>query len=143
MNADYELLSFIHKNAAMGVGTIPQAMALPQSRGMRGALRDQLSEYRWVAAKAQDYAKAHGHSLHRPSPAVFAMSEAMLRAQTALDPSATKLAERMIRGSTMGTVQMTRRLHQLSGRADRELVDLGSRLLRAEEQNIQQMKQFL
>ena len=67
----------------------------------------------------------------------------MLRAQAAADPSTTKLAEMMIRGSTMGTVQMTRRLHQLSGRADGELVDLGQQLLKAEEQNIQQMKRFL
>lgn len=143
MNANYELLKFIHKNAAMGLGTIPQAMALPQSRDMVRTLNDQLHEYRLVADKAQSYAKAHGHGLHRPSPAAFAMSEAMLRAQIALNPSVTKLAELMIRGSTMGTVQMTRRLHQLSGQADQELVELAGSLLKAEEQNIQEMKRFL
>ena len=53
------------------------------------------------------------------------------------------MAERMIQGSTMGAVQMTRRLHQLTGRADPALVELGQRLLRTEEQNIQEMKRFL
>ena len=43
----------------------------------------------------------------------------------------------------MGAVQMTRRLHQLTGRADPALVELGQRLLRTEEQNIQEMKRFL
>lgn len=104
MDASGALLSFIHKNAAMGVGAIPQAMSLPQSR---------------------------------------AMSAAMLRAQSMMDPSTSKLAERMIQGSTMGTVQMTRRLHQFTGRADPALVELGQRLLRAEERNIQEMKRFL
>lgn len=71
------------------------------------------------------------------------MSGMMLRAQTALDPSTSKLAEMMIQGSTMGTVEMTRRLHQLSDQSDPELVSLGRQLLQTEEQNIQQMKRFL
>ena len=49
----------------------------------------------------------------------------------------------MIQGSTMGTVEMTRRLHQLSDQSDPELVSLGRQLLQTEEQNIQQMKRFL
>ena len=107
----------------MGVGAIPQAMSLPQSRAMVPALDRQLREYRAIAA--------------------LAMSAAMLRAQSMLDPSTSRLAERMIQGSTMGAVQMTRRLHQLTGRADPALVELGQRLLRTEEQNIQEMKRFL
>lgn len=143
MNANQELLSFIHKNAAMGIGTIPQAMSLPQSRAMGQALGDQLREYRTIAARSQAYAKEQGRTLRGPNAASLAMSKAMLRAQAAMDPTTTKMAEMMIRGSTMGTVQMTRRLHQFAGKADRELLDLGQRLLRTEERNIQEMKRFL
>ena len=57
--------------------------------------------------------------------------------------STSKLAQLMIQGSTMGTVEMTRRIHQYTGKADPELLALGSRLLHTEEQNIQQMKRFL
>lgn len=143
MDPNTQLLKFIHKNAAMGVGTLPQALSLPQSRAMGAALQDQLQEYRSIAAQSQAYARQKGRRLPGPGTAALLMSGAMLRAQTALDPSTTRLAEMMIRGSTMGTVQMTRRLHQYTGSADRELLDLGKRLLRAEEQNIQQMKRFL
>lgn len=121
----------------MGVGAIPQAMSLPQSRAMVPALDRQLREYRAIAAQSQAYARAHGRrELRGPGTAALAMSAAMLRAQS-------RLAERMIQGSTMGAVQMTRRLHQLTGRADPALVELGQRLLRTEEQNIQEMKRFL
>ena len=54
------LLRFIHKNAAMGVGTLPQALSLPQSRAMTSALQDQLREYRSIAARSQSYAKEKG-----------------------------------------------------------------------------------
>ena len=142
MDASGALLSFIHKNAAMGVGAIPQAMSLPQSRAMVPALDRQLREYRAIAAQSQAY--AHGRQeLRGPGTAALAMSAAMLRAQSMLDPSTSRLAERMIQGSTMGAVQMTRRLHQFTGRADPALVELGQRLLRAEERNIQEMKRFL
>ncbi len=71
------------------------------------------------------------------------MSGAMLKARTAADHTTSKLAQLMIQGSTMGTVEMTRRIHQYTGKADPELLALGSRLLHTEEQNIQQMKRFL
>ena len=143
MNTNRELLSFIHKNAAMGVGTLPQALALPQSRAMTSTLTQQLREYRAIAAQAQAYARVHGHTLKGPGGPSLLLSAAMLKTQSLLDPSTTKLAERMIQGSTMGTVQMTRRLHQFTGRADPELLSLGRRILQTEERNIQEMKRFL
>lgn len=143
MDASGALLSFIHKNAAMGVGAIPQAMSLPQSRAMVPALDRQLREYRAIAAQSQAYARKHGARLHTPGLAVRTMSGAMLKARTAADHTTSKLAQLMIQGSTMGTVEMTRRIHQYTGKADPELLALGSRLLHTEEQNIQQMKRFL
>ena len=117
MDHDQQFLSFIHKNAAM--------------------------EYRTIAAQSQAYARKHGARLHTPGLAVRAMSGAMLKARTAADHTTSKLAQLMIQGSTMGTVEMTRRIHQYTGKADPELLALGSRLLHTEEQNIQQMKRFL
>ena len=44
MDHDQQFLSFIHKNAAMGVSAIPQVLSLPQSRAMGQALNSQLQE---------------------------------------------------------------------------------------------------
>ena len=153
MDHDQQFLSFIHKNAAMGVSAIPQVLSLPQSRAMGQALNSQLQEYRTIAAQSQAYARKHGARLHTPGLAVRAMSGAMLKARTAADHTTSKLAQLMIQGSTMGTVEMTRRIHQYTGKADPELLALtsrafrlyalSSRLLHTEEQNIQQMKRFL
>ena len=53
MDHDQQFLSFIHKNAAMGVSAIPQVLSLPQSRAMGQALNIQLQEYRTIAAQSQ------------------------------------------------------------------------------------------
>ena len=57
----------------MGVGAIPQAMSLPQSRAMVPALDRQLREYRAIAAQSQAYARAHGRrELRGPGTAALA-----------------------------------------------------------------------
>lgn len=143
MDQDRELLSFVHKNAAMGTVTIPKVLELAQSPGLRQTLADQLTEYREIADRAEEAIRRRGGEPKGPGPVSEAMSTAMLRAKTALNKSSSHLAEMMIRGSAMGTVQMTRRLRQCAGGADRGTVELARRLLRAEEQNIQQLKAYL
>ena len=143
MDKDTKLLSYIHKNAAMGTRTIPQVLSLPQSAAMSRALNSQLKEYEKIAQAAQAHAKARGESVKEPSHASQAMSAMMLRMQTLTDHSTSHLAELMIQGSTMGTVQMTRRLNQFHGNSDRKIMELGKKLLETEERNIQQMKYYL
>ncbi|MBO5340906.1 MAG: hypothetical protein J6A62_07910 [Oscillospiraceae bacterium] len=143
MDKDTKLLSYIHKNAAMGTRTIPQVLSLPQSAAMSRALNSQLREYKSIAQAAQAHAKSRGETVKEPSHASQAMSAMMLRMQTLTDRSTSHLAEMMIQGSTMGTVQMTRRLNQFHANADKEIMELGKKLLETEERNIQQMKLYL
>ena len=102
MNDERTFLAFIHKTAAMGVGTLPQAMGLPQSRAMVPALQEQLRECRTIAARAQAYARAQGEALRGPGSAALALAGAALRTRAVLDPSTSTLAERLIRESTGG-----------------------------------------
>ena len=122
MDHDQQFLSFIHKNAAMGVSAIPQVLSLPQSRAMGQALNSQLQGIPDHRRPVTGYARKHGARLHTPGLAVRAMSGAMLKARTAADHTTSKLAQLMIQGSTMGTVEMTRRIHQYTGKADPELL---------------------
>ena len=132
MNDERTFLAFIHKTAAMGVGTLPQAMGLPQSRAMVPALQDQLRECRTIAEE-----------LRGPGSAALALAGAALRTRAVLDPSTSTLAERLIRESTGGAVETARRLHQCTRDTDPALVELGRRLLAAQERTIQEMKRFL
>ena len=143
MENNTKLLSYIHKNAAMGTRSIPQVLSLPQSGAMRRALNTQLKEYKKIAAEAQAHAQALGVTVPEPSQTSRAMSAIMLRMQTMTDRSTSHLAELMIHGSTMGTVQMTRNLNQFQNSADTTSLALGRRLLETEERNIQQMKKYL
>ena len=143
MDFDWELLHFIHKNASIGVGTIPCTLALPQSRAMGPALQNQLKEYRAIAAQSQAYAKSHQHHLRSPGSFSLIRSVFTLKLKVLLDPSTSKLAEQIIHASITDVVQITRRLHQQTNRTDPILLELGRRLLAAEERYLQEMKRFL
>ena len=143
MDHDQQFLSFIHKNAAMGGERHPPG-AVPAPEPGHGPGPEQpapgIPDHRRPVTGLCPEAWCPAPY---PGLAVRAMSGAMLKARTAADHTTSKLAQLMIQGSTMGTVEMTRRIHQYTGKADPELLALGSRLLHTEEQNIQQMKRFL
>ena len=75
--------------------------------------------------------------------AALALAGAALRTRAVLAPSTSTLAERLIRESTGGAVETARRLHQCTRDTDPALVELGRRLLAAQERTIQEMKRFL
>ena len=136
------LLRSIHKNAEMGKGTIPVVLDAVEDPAMQTALRHQLSEYETVAKTAEEMLQRRGLPAKDPGAFQQAMSGMMIRAQTLTDKSPSHVAEMMIRGSTMGTVQMTREIHRWEA-AEEETVALAKKLLQIEERNIQQMKKFL
>ena len=94
-------------------------------------------------SRAQACARARGEELRGPGSAALALAGAALRTRAVLDPSTSTLAERLIRESTGGAVETARRLHQCTRDTDQALVELGRRLLAAQERTIQEMKRFL
>ena len=136
------LLQFVHKNAEMGRGTIPQVLEVVEEPKLRTVLRGQLNEYEAIANRAENLLQQRGIVPNETGEMREFMSGVMIRAKTLTDRSASHIAEMMIQGSTMGTIQMTRRLHNCEA-ADGEALLLAHKLLRTEENNIEQMKEFL
>ena len=140
---DQELLSYIYQNADMGVDGILKVLETASGEKLRGALQSQLSEYDQIRREAMQLLRERGSEPESPSAVAKMTAKVTATVNTMRDSSPQSIAEMMIQGSTMGTVEMTRRLHQLSDQSDPELVSLGRQLLQTEEQNIQQMKRFL
>lgn len=139
---DLELLQWIYKNAEMGCTMIPQVMELTQNQKLNKVLRDQLKEYDAIAQESAKLVMNEGKWPKDPSPFSVAMGDMMLRMRNRGADPVSKLSAMMIKGSTNGTIQMTRRLREYP-EATQSLQSLGERLLKTEERNIQQLKQFL
>ena len=142
MEKEHQLLRSIHKNAEMGKTSIPQVLEVTKDPSLQSALRHQLAEYTDIAGKAADLLRRKGLEAEDLGPIQDFVSGMMVRAKTMTDRRNTHIAEMMIQGSTMGTIQMARQIHSCEA-ADGESMELANRLMRLEERNIEQMKHFL
>ena len=66
----------------------------------------------------------------------------MININTIKDKTASHIAEMMIQGSSMGIVDITKKLKEYNN-AEQDIIELGNRLLKFEQQNIEEMKTFL
>lgn len=143
MSESTELLEFVYENAKMGEATLPRVIGAVSRPDLRASLSEQLEEYRAIGGRAEDLLRRSGVRPREPGGLRRAAAEAMLEMDLLARGSTRRVAEMMIRGSTMGTIQMSKRIHAYQYTADRQALDLAGRLLETEENNIEQMKAFL
>ena len=143
MSESRELLEFIYQNAKMGETTLPRVIGMVSRPDLRIALCSQLMEYCTICGEAAEQLRKAGAAPRSPDGVKGAMADAMLRVESVVGRSPRQIAERMIRGSTMGTVQMSKRIHAYRYTAGADALALADRLLETEENNIEQMKAFL
>ena len=65
-----------------------------------------------------------------------------LKMNTLTDKTSSHMAEMLIQGSTMGSVDIQKQLNKYS-EADTDVRRLGERLLKTEQRNIEQLQQYL
>lgn len=66
----------------------------------------------------------------------------MINFKTMINQTPSHIAEMIIQGSTMGIVDITKKLKAYQA-ADKDIASLGNRLLVLEQQNVEEMKKFL
>ena len=67
----------------------------------------------------------------------------MISIQTLKDKTPSHISEMLIKGSTMGVIQMVRKIRQYKNVVDGDILYLGERLLNFEKQNITNCMEFL
>ena len=143
MSRKTELLEFVYQNAKMGEATLPLVIGQVSRPDLRTALSSQLTEYRAIGAEAAAQMYRRGARPRKIGALKSAMAETSLRLNTLTGFSSRHIAEMMIRGSAMGTIQMQKRINACRYSAAPEELALADRLLATEESNIEQMKAFL
>ncbi len=142
MLTEAQLLNHIYQTAEMGQDGIRSVLKYTEDPNLAHVLNSQLEEYQNLQNSAGAMLHSRGEPPKGISPMAKMSSEAMSVMKTMTDHSATKIAEMMIQGSTMGVTKSLRTIRDCDLRDD-SVRDLANRLLKAEEDNIQEMKKFL
>ncbi len=143
MNQNAELLNFVYQNAQMGVVTISQLLDIVEDTDMREQLQSERNEYQKIHDEAAQLLLRNGYDEKGISAFERIRTYMMINFQTMTDKTPSHIAEMMMVGSTMGIVQATRNIRKYRDSVEKDIVGLMKTLLMFEENNFQDLKEFL
>lgn len=143
MSADAELLNFVYQNSQMGVETLEQILPMIDNESFKKQIETQLKEYKKINQEARELLNRHGYDEKGISALDKMMAYLMLDFKTLTDKSSSHLADMLIKGSTMGIVAAVRHIRQYENEAEKDVLALMKRLLKTEEDNVEQLKKAL
>lgn len=142
MNGDAELLNFVYKNSQMGVLTINKLLKEVKNIEFKTVLETQLVEFRLIRDTAKEKLPEHGSDAKDITNVDKLKICAMISIKTCLDDSPSNIAEMLIIGSSRGIIDAYKNLKKYK-EADQNIRDLMERLLKFEENNVNELKKFL
>ena len=135
-----KLLDSVHKNAQTGLYTIPKLMERTENERFRAELQTEEAAYRNIYQTAQTLGR--GRADKDLSAFAKLRTNAMIKAETFTNKSASKMAQMLIMGSTAGAIEMRKELRKHPN-APAETKQLAETLLTATEDHVNSLKQFL
>lgn len=142
MLSETQLLNHIYQTAEMGQDGIQCVMKYADEPKLLSALNAQMTEYRKLQDTAGEMLRQRHEEPKGINPMAKMGSEMMSAMKTMTDHSATKIAEMMIQGSTMGVTKSIRTIRDCELK-DERVRDLADKLLETERANIEEMKKYL
>ncbi|HBD87240.1 MAG TPA: hypothetical protein DC001_07415 [Clostridiales bacterium] len=142
MQGNAELLNFIYQNSQMGVITIKQLLEFCEDANFRRQMQSQYDEYEAIHRAADQLLRQNGYDEKGIGALEKMKTYLMINMQTLTDKSSSHIAEMMTVGSTMGIIQALRNLRKYQD-AEPAGRDLMQRLLKFEEKNVTEIKQFI
>jgi hypothetical protein len=142
MNKNAELLNFVYQNSQMGVHTLEQLIDIVEEYEFKRQLESQYREYQDIHRAAKEALNENGYDEKGIGAFDKIKTYLMINMQTMTDKSPSHIAEMLIIGSNMGIINAVKKLKEYKD-AEPDIIALMERLLRFEENNVQQLKAFL
>lgn len=142
MTQDMALLNFVYQNAEMGKETIPKLAKMVENTEFRRVIESQLSEYQTIYNTAEEKIKKSNQEAKGVGTMEKISAYTMLNLNTLLDKSSSHIAEMMMQGSNMGIIDITKKLRECPD-AEPDTIRLAQKLLKTEEHNLEEVKEFL
>ena len=142
MNQNAELLNFIYQNSQMGVDTINQLIDIVEDENFKKQLRSQLNEYKEIHSAAKKALNENGYDEKGIGTLEKIRTYLMINMQTVTDKTSSHISEMLLIGSNIGVINAVKNLKKYKN-SESDVYKLMERLLKFEENNIQQLKEFL
>lgn len=139
---DFEFLSSMYQNCQTAIQSIADIESSVENEELRAELREQSSHYADFAEKLNSLVDSSDSSL--PDNNIFEKARlwTSIKMTTLTDKSTRHLAEMLLLGTVMGTLQCYKDLSDYK-ECDKDLLTLCGDLLKMEENHFNYLKMFL
>ena len=145
MNENNELLLYIYKNADMGVKSTTKLIRLLNTKDnkIKNVVEGELKGYENFLKKSKALLKKNktepkGSGLMADISSTIGMNMEFMK-----DNSDAKIADMLIRGFTMGNIEIDKKIDKFKDDADKDILKLAKELKKFGEENIELLKTYL
>lgn len=137
-----EILSSVYKNAEMAYEASGDVLKHCRNTHLYNEISAQRARYKEVATAARNELSRRGVAAKQASPAAKAMSKMGIAMRTLGNHSGKNIASLMIRGTTMGIIDMQHAVNR-SCAAETRIKNDAEELLRREQEYCDSLKRYL
>lgn len=145
MNENNELLMYIYQNCLMGVKSTTKLINLlnKSDNKIKAVVEGELKGYENFLKESKKLLKKNKVTPKKKSVIAELSSSIAMNIEFFRDNSDSKIASMLIRGFTMGNIDIDKLIDKYSGDADVSILKLAKKLKKFGEENIELLKKYL
>ena len=145
MKEKNELLLHIYKDAEMGEYTISKLIddLKKKDNKIKRVLEDILKEYKSFKLKAKELLKKENAEIKENNMFAKMMAKMGINNEVNHDNSDSSIADMMIKGISMGSIEMTKKIKEYEKDVSKENLNFAKNFLKFQEKTIEIFKDYL
>ncbi len=145
MKEDFELAEHILKNSEMSVFTLNEVLDRLKDKDnkIKDAIENILTTYSKFQKEAKTILEKEHQEIDTTSIGAKMMAKMGIKKEVKCDNSDASIASMLIEGITMGSVDMTKKIHSYQENVDKKTLILAKDFLKFQEEAIEKLKKFL
>ena len=145
MNENSEMLLYIYKNADMGVKSTTKLLKLLNNSDnkIKPIVEEELKEYESFLKKTKTLLKKNKVEPKGTSLLFDLTSSITINMEFMKDNSDSKISDMLIRGFTMGNIEIDKKIDKYKNAADKSILKIAKELKKFGETNIELLKPYL
>ena len=145
MDENLELLEYIYKNAEMGAFSLTTLINLLNGKEnkIKKIVEEEIKGYEKYLKESKKLIEKHKYELKETGMMAKMGATMGIKKETKCDNSDAAIAHMIIEGLTMGVVDISTKINNYKGSADKKIIKLAEDFLKFQEDEIEKLKNFL
>lgn len=145
MDENLELLEYIYKTAEMGAFSLTTLIDLLNGKEnkIKKTVEEEIKGYEKYLKESKKLIEKHKYELKETGMMAKMGATMGIKKETKCDNSDAAIAHMIIEGLTMGVVDISTKINNYKGSADKKIVKLAEDFLKFQEDEIEKLKNFL